>query len=138
MSEPSEQTPCPKCGQVDNGQKGTDPCPECKLPTKWDGKDGIGPNLRKVETDPDPEPAKAEPVDRLPGLDDLETAEFSSARDESVAVRNPADRQRNIRQLLLRHRFAVVTFVQRQGVTIPPALFMDESHPAVGDQRPDL
>lgn len=28
--------PCQKCGQVDHGQYGEYPCPECGLPTLWD------------------------------------------------------------------------------------------------------
>lgn len=27
---------CPKCGQVDRGQTGEYPCPECGLPLVWD------------------------------------------------------------------------------------------------------
>jgi ParB/RepB/Spo0J family partition protein len=29
---------CPKCGQVDRGQTGEYPCPECGLPSVWDAK----------------------------------------------------------------------------------------------------
>lgn len=31
-----KRKPCPACGQVDIGQYGEYPCPECGLPTVWD------------------------------------------------------------------------------------------------------
>jgi hypothetical protein len=33
---PAADAPCPKCGQLDNGQTGEYPCPTCALPTQHD------------------------------------------------------------------------------------------------------
>ncbi len=71
-----------------------------------------------------------------PSLDNLETQEYEMA---VLAANQPqAHRLKYNREMLLKHRTAVMRWLICNDVYIRPSLFKDELHREVGKQRPDL
>lgn len=50
---------------------------------------------------------------------------------------NGAGLRDEFREILRLHRIQVITWLLTQGITIPLALMLDQSHPPVGKQLPD-
>jgi hypothetical protein len=67
----------------------------------------------------------------------LEMIEYAMAATEAKEKAKLSDRPERIRTLFWMHRFHFMTWLLQNGVSIPPHLLIDQSHPKVGSQSVD-